>query len=137
MILASFAPAGVIIDADLNIIHFRGHTGRFLEPAPGEASLNLIKMAREGLQVELRAAVYAALKNNTPVRKEGLRLRLNGRIGVVNLEVFPLRPAAALERYFLVIFEDVTPPQPAPVEVAPKRRSPKGSLRPRTGRLPN
>ena len=110
MILARFAPAGVVIDADLNIIHFRGHTGRFLEPAPGEASLNLIKMAREGLQVELRAAVYAALKNNTQVRKEGLRLRLNGRIGVVNLEVFPLRPAAALERYFLVIFEDVTPP---------------------------
>ena len=126
MILARFAPAGVVIDADLNIIHFRGHTGRFLEPAPGEASLNLIKMAREGLQVELRAAVYAALKNNTPVRKEGLRLRLNGRIGVVNLEVFPLRPAAALERYFLVIFEDVTPPPPAPVKEAPKVKEPKG-----------
>ena len=54
------------------------------------------------------------------MRKEGLRLRLNGRIGVVNLEVFPLRPAAALERYFLVIFEDVTPPAPAPVQEAPK-----------------
>ena len=121
MILARFAPAGVVIDSDLRIIHFRGHTGRFLEPAPGEASLNLIKMAREGLQVELRAAVYAALKNNSQVRKEGLRLRLNGRIGVVNLEVFPLRPAAVLERYFLVVFEDVTPPEPVPVEVAPKR----------------
>ena len=126
MILARFAPAGVIVDADLSIIHFRGHTGRFLEPAPGEASLNLIKMAREGLQVELRAAVYAALKSNSQVRKEGLRLRLNGRIGVVNLEVFPLRPAATLERYFLVIFEDVTPPEPAPVKVAPKEEAAKG-----------
>ena len=131
MILARFAPAGVIIDADLSIIHFRGHTGRFLEPAPGEASLNLIKMAREGLQVELRAAVYAALKNNSQVRKEGLRVRLNGRIGVVNLEVFPLRPAAALERYFLVIFEEVTPPQPAPVKVAPKEKEPKGKPSPK------
>ena len=131
MILARFAPAGVIIDADLSIIHFRGHTGRFLEPAPGEASLNLIKMAREGLQVELRAAVYAALKNNSQVRKEGLRVRLNGRIGVVNLEVFPLRPAAALERYFLVIFEDVTPPPPAPVKVAPKQKAAKGKPSPK------
>ncbi len=126
MILARFAPAGVVIDSDLRILHFRGHTGRFLEPAPGEASLNLIKMAREGLQVELRAAVYAALKNNSQVRKEGLRLRLNGRISVVNLEVFPLRPAAALERYFLVIFEDVTP-TPPPVKEVPKEPQGKAS----------
>ncbi|MCX5891976.1 MAG: PAS domain-containing protein, partial [Deltaproteobacteria bacterium] len=124
MILARFAPAGVVIDADLNIIHFRGHTGRFLEPAPGEASLNLIKMAREGLQVELRAAVYAVLKSNAPVRKAGLRLHLNGSIGVVNLEVFPLRAAAALERYFLVVFEDVTPPPSPAVKEVPKE--PKG-----------
>ena len=134
MILARFAPAGVVIDSDLRILHFRGHTGRFLEPAPGEASLNLIKMAREGLQVELRAAVYAALKNNSQVRKEGLRLRLNGRVGVVNLEVFPLRPAAALERFFLVIFEDVTPPPSAPVAVAPERE-PKGKPSPKDRRI--
>ena len=113
-ILARFAPAGVVIDDNLNIIQFRGHTGTFLEPAPGEASLNLIKMAREGLRVELRAAVYSALKNNAPVRKEGLRLRHNGALKVVNLEVFPLRPMTVLERYFLVVFEDVTPPAPAP-----------------------
>jgi two-component system CheB/CheR fusion protein len=125
-ILARFAPAGVVIDDNLNIIQFRGHTGTFLEPSPGEASLNLIKMAREGLQVELRAAVYASLKSNTPVRKEGVRLRHNGAPKVVNLEVFPLRPAAALERYFLVIFEDVTPPPAPPVQPVPKVKGTKG-----------
>ncbi|MCL4501902.1 MAG: PAS domain-containing protein, partial [Deltaproteobacteria bacterium] len=125
MILARFAPAGVIIDADMNIIQFRGHTGVFLEPSPGEASFNLIKMAREGLQIELRAAVYASVKNNTPVRKEGIGLRHNGALKIINLEVFPLRPAAALDRYFLVIFEDVTPPLP-PVKEAPKLKEPKG-----------
>ena len=51
-------------------------------------------MAREGLQVELRAAVHAAIKEQSPVRKEGLRLRDNGGLRVVNLEVFPLRPAS-------------------------------------------
>jgi two-component system, chemotaxis family, CheB/CheR fusion protein len=126
MILARFAPAGVIIDSNLNIIHFRGHTGMFLEPAPGEASLNLIKMAREGLQIELRAAVHAALKSNTLVRQEGVRLRHNGGMKTVNLEVFPLRPAAALERYFLVVFEAVTRLEPAPVKEAAKERTLKG-----------
>ena len=80
IVLSRFAPAGVVIDANLNIIQFRGHTGRFLEPSPGEASLNLLKMVRQSLAVELRAAVYSALKSNTPVRREGLRLRLNGAL---------------------------------------------------------
>ena len=122
IVLSRFAPAGVVIDANLNIIQFRGHTGRFLEPSPGEASLNLLKMTRQSMQLELRAAVYAALKSNTPVRKEGLRLRLNGAPRVVNLEVCPLRPATAPDRYFLVIFEDATPP----VEAVPKGKEPGG-----------
>jgi len=122
IVLSRFAPAGVVIDANLNIIQFRGHTGRFLEPNPGEASLNLLKMTRQSMQFELRAAVYAALKSNTPVRREGLRLRLNGALRMVNLEVCPLRPPSALDRYFLVIFEDATPP----VEPVPKGKGPRG-----------
>ena len=122
IVLSRFAPAGVVINANLNIIQFRGHTGRFLEPSPGEASLNLLKMVRQSLAVELRAAVYAVLKSNTPVRREGLRLRLDGASRVVNLEVCPLRPTAAPDRYFLVIFEDATPP----VEALPKGKEPGG-----------
>ena len=39
------------------IVQFRGQTGAFLEPAPGEASLSLLKMAREGLLHGLRSAL--------------------------------------------------------------------------------
>ncbi|MGC2693945.1 MAG: PAS domain-containing protein, partial [Desulfobaccales bacterium] len=122
IVLSRFAPAGVVIDAHLNIIQFRGHTGRFLEPSPGEASLNLLKMVRQSMAVELRAAVFSSLKSNTPVRREGLRLRLDGALRVVNLEVCPLRPATALDRYFLVVFEDAT----APVKEVPKGKEPRG-----------
>ena len=128
LVLARFAPAGVIVDENLNILHFRGHTGPFLEPIPGEASLNLMKMAREGLQMELRAALHAAIRGGSPVRKEGLRLRDNGGLRVVNLEVFPLRPVLALERYFLVTFEDVSQfyqPETAAPE-APGKKPAKG-----------
>ncbi len=122
IVLSRFAPAGVVVDAQLNIIQFRGHTGRFLEPSPGDASLNLLKMVRQSMAVELRAAVFSALKSNTPVRREGLRLRLDGALRVVNLEVCPLRPATALDRYFLVVFEDAT----APVQEVPKGKEPRG-----------
>lgn len=49
LILDRYAPAGVVIDADSRIVQFRGQTGPFLEPAAGDASLNLRKMLREGL----------------------------------------------------------------------------------------
>ena len=47
---------------------------------------------------------------------------------MVNLEVFPLRPAA-VERFFLVVFEEATPP-PAPGRPQPRRaRAPREALR--------
>ena len=48
-----FAPPGVLIDADLQVLQFRGSTGAFLEPPVGKASFNVLKMAREGLMLPL------------------------------------------------------------------------------------
>ena len=59
LIMNKYSPAAVVIDEHLDILQFRGQTGAYLEPAPGEASLNLIRMAREGLKLELNAAVGA------------------------------------------------------------------------------
>ncbi|MGH7859882.1 MAG: CheR family methyltransferase, partial [Candidatus Binatia bacterium] len=73
ILVAKYAPPGVLINADLEILQFRGDTGPYLAPAPGKASLNLLKMAREGLLVALRAAVLKAKRDGAPVRKEGLR----------------------------------------------------------------
>src|SRR5262249_53150673 len=39
IVLDRFSPPGVIVNDELRIIQFRGQTGRFLEPAPGDASL--------------------------------------------------------------------------------------------------
>ncbi len=131
LVLARYAPAGVIIDETMQIVHFRGQTGAFLEPAPGEASLNLLRMARENLGREIRAAVQAAIQGNAPVRKEGLRLREDGGLRRVNLEVVPLRSAAEGPRFFQVLFEAATTatgPEPAPTGEKPGpsvRRRPK------------
>src|ERR1019366_2468473 len=60
VVLSKYSPPGVLIDSSFDIIQFRGRTGPFLEPSPGNATLNLLKMAREGLEIDLRAAVYQA-----------------------------------------------------------------------------
>ena len=56
-VLASYAPPGVVVTDDLVIIQFRGQTGAYLEPAPGTATLDLLRLAREELRVDLRAAL--------------------------------------------------------------------------------
>ena len=103
MLLARYAPPSVVVDDRLDILEFRGDTRAFLEHGRGRVSLNLIRMAREGLRLELGQTIREARRKDAPCRKEGLRIRYRGRIREVSLEVVPLRAAA--ERGLLVVFE--------------------------------
>ena len=103
ILLSRYAPPGVVINGDLDIVQFRGDTGLFLTPAPGKASLNLLKMLREGLLVGVRSAVHKAKREKIPVREEGLRVRSNGAYRTVDVEVIPLK-ANGGDASFLVMF---------------------------------
>ncbi len=125
ILLARYAPAGVVIDEGLRILEFRGDTHPYLEHAHGQASLELMKMARKGLLLDLRQAVEEARKKDAPVRKEGVRL-YPGRLRKLNLCVIPIRGPAAPERCLLVLFEDVPAPKPRPATPAGRRRRARG-----------
>ncbi len=99
-----FAPPGVLVNAGLQVLQFRGPIGAYLEPAAGKASFDVLKMAREGLMLPLRAAINQAKKENKIARKKNVRVRRNGTTRLVNLEVVPLKNLR--ERCFLILFED-------------------------------
>jgi two-component system CheB/CheR fusion protein len=111
LILDRYAPSGVVVDAELQIVQFRGQTGRYLEPAPGDPSISILKMAREGLLYALRGALHSARKRNIAVRREGLRVKSNGGWHDVNLEVIPL--PASDRMHYLVLFEESRAPSRA------------------------
>lgn len=108
IVLERYAPVGVVINQKLEILHFRGQTSPYLEPPAGRASFNLLRMAKEGLTLELRTAIHQAKQQNAPVRKEGLQLQERGQTRVTNLEVIPLQAPDSEERHFLVLFEDAS-----------------------------
>ena len=108
-IQSRYAPDGVVIDAGMQILQFRGRTGFYLEPAQGEASHHLLRMARESLQPVLRKAVARAEQTNTVVQEKGLRVEHLGETRQVTLEVVPIAGLAPNERYYLVMFERETP----------------------------
>jgi two-component system CheB/CheR fusion protein len=94
----------VVVDADLQIIQVRGQTGPFLEHAPGEASLSLFKMLREGLLYGVRSALQSARKSKRPARRDGLRVRAGNGFRHVDVEVVPLSEAS--RQHYLVLFTE-------------------------------
>src|SRR6185369_10780717 len=128
ILLAKYAPAGVIVNEDLQVLHVRGRTGPYLEMPSGAASFNLLKMLREGLLVDVRAAVKRARTTGAPVRKDGVQMRRNGDLVRVNISVMPLGASTAPRAApgaFLVLFEDH--PSPA-VSPSPRPGAGRGKL---------
>ncbi|MEH2042289.1 chemotaxis protein CheB [Nostoc sp.] len=109
LILNRYAPVGVVINDKMDVLQFRGEIDLYLKLAPGKPSLNLFKMVREGLLVELRSTIYQAQRQKILVRKEGLRIEEGELSRIVNLEVIPFNPATGEELYFLVLFEEAPP----------------------------
>ncbi len=106
LLLSRYAPPGVLVNEHLDILQFRGRTGPYLEAPPGEPTMNLLKMVRPGLFVELRSAVNEALARGETVRREGLCLREEQGVRVVAIEVLPVRPREAAAQCCLVLFEE-------------------------------
>jgi len=104
LILDRYGPPGVIIDSAMRIVRTRGRTSAYLELPPGDASLDVLKMARQGLLFGLRNAVDESRSRGAPVRKERLRVAHNGDVRLVNIDVTPMGPAA--NRHYLVLFEE-------------------------------
>jgi len=98
-----FAPPGVLVNSDLQVLQFRGPTSAYLEPATGRASFHVLKMAREGLMLPLRAALDKAKRESKPVRREGVQVQQNGKTRTVHLQVIPLKNLK--DRSFLILFE--------------------------------
>ena len=84
-------PRQAAVRLSSGIVQFRGATTDYLAPPRGKASFDVLKMAREGLMLPLRAAINKAKKENHAARRENVELVEDGRTRTVNLEVVPLR----------------------------------------------
>ncbi len=107
-----YAPATVVLDGELRVVRSHGDIAPFLQLPRGEARLDVLRMAREGLGPPLRSALHEARAAQTGVRREGVRLRLNGRNETVNLDVTPVGTEGS--RTFVVSFERGAPAAAAP-----------------------
>ncbi len=119
-----YAPAALVVDAALQVLHFEANAGPYLAPARGTATLHVLKLVREELALDLRTALHRAKKEETPVRKEGIRFPQAGGSRTVNLEVIPVKGRHGKGADFLVLIEEV----PAEQAVKPRHAGEEGEL---------
>ena len=100
-LIMHYAPVGALVTERGDILYLLGRTGEYLEPAPGEASMNIFRMAREGLRRDLTVALHRAVS-------VGVVTRHHANAAAVNLTVIPVPPDSdglISSGLFLVIFE--------------------------------
>lgn len=127
-LLQSYAPASVVITPKGDILFVHGDTGKYLRPAPGQATLNVIEMAREGLQLELRSAINAAAEENAPILSKQITFGNNGEYHCVILGVRPLSYPDTGSGLLMVSFQDaeVNARPPSPADKIPSAKLPRG-----------
>ncbi|BDG73491.1 protein-glutamate methylesterase [Roseomonas fluvialis] len=110
LVMASFAPAAVLIDQKQECLYSLGPTDRFLRVPPGAPTQDLLVMAPRSVRNKLRAAIQRALQANERVSQPGGLIRQDGRTLSFSIDVQPVLSEG--ERLFLVCFvEDSTPGQ--------------------------
>lgn len=104
VVLSQYAPPGVLVDANLKIIQFRGTTSPYLEPPTGKAEFHVLKMACDGLMLPLRAAMEKAKKDDRPICQKNIAITDRGEVRRITLVITPLKNLQ--ERCYLISFEE-------------------------------
>jgi two-component system CheB/CheR fusion protein len=104
LFLARYAPAGILVDGGLEILQYRGEVGPYLAPASGPPAINLRRVMRPELLVEMLAALEQVRNGATSARRPELEIE---GVGMVGMEVIALsRPGGA--PCYLFIFEEAS-----------------------------
>jgi two-component system CheB/CheR fusion protein len=105
LLLARYVPATVLVNKHLEIIRFRGLTSAFLQPASGKASLNLLKMVKDELLFDLKAALQQAGKTGMVAKQENISFDPSRKGLGVTIEVTPMQ--CRKELYYLIVFREL------------------------------
>ena len=103
-----YAPAFVVVDGNHDVLHFSGRTGRFLEPATGAATLNLLNLAHRDLRLDLRTAMHKATSQHARSGVRNIRVGSGADARAVSIVVEPVSRADE-STTLMVVFQDDGP----------------------------
>ncbi|MFM0203324.1 chemotaxis protein CheB [Paraburkholderia fungorum] len=102
-ILELYAPPSVVVDTDANILHMSEHAGRFLRFARGEPSYNLVMLVNPALRLQLRGALFQAMRSNSEVVTAPIEFTSEAHVRII---VRPYRRTEDSPEFALVLFDE-------------------------------
>lgn len=107
ILLNSNIDPAVVINRKFDILYVHGRTGNFLEPAPGEAKMNLLDMARPDIQSRVESAVQEVLEHATTVTCAPFELGDTAHPLVLEITVRPVVKSGLMQSLMIVIFKEI------------------------------
>ena len=109
-VMDKYAPAYFVIDRNYEVLRFSGaETGRYLEPSPGTATLNLFGILGKALRSQVRNAVETSFATHETVVDENAAITIYGRLRSVALIVEPIVEITRPPAFFVVAFRERGP----------------------------
>ena len=105
-LLKSYAPSSVVTDESGNILFVYGDTGKFLSPAPGPASLNIVEMAIKELKLKISTAIRSAVKQKNMVEYNGIIVKEDKETRIINIIVRPFEDADNSRMLLIISFQE-------------------------------
>ncbi|NEU99534.1 chemotaxis protein CheB [Bradyrhizobium uaiense] len=87
--LEKLAPPSILVDQSHRVLHMSENAGRFLQPAGGPLSGNVVDLVRPELRFELRSALHRVFETAQPWLSLPIPVRFNGSPHRVLMHVKP------------------------------------------------
>ena len=105
-LLEQYAPPSVIVNEEYQILHLSDTAGRYMQISGGEPSVNLLKLIRPELRLEVHTALYQAVQRKQNVEARNVKIEIEGKKEQVNVIVRPvLQTGDTVRGFILVLFE--------------------------------
>jgi two-component system CheB/CheR fusion protein len=109
ILLSEHTPPSLIVNEKDEITYFHGRTNRYLEHAPGNASLALQDLLRDDIKSEVILALNESRSNGKMVTREAIQVHTNGDASFLNIIVRPLEERLPVSEVMILFDEKKIP----------------------------
>lgn len=108
LLLDRYAPPCALVNKSGDILYSHGPTSRYLALPQGQASLNILAMARGSVKNALATLMRQASAQKRPAKRAGVELRSDNKSHRLNLTVTPYHGGHGAGELLLIVFEDAS-----------------------------
>ena len=99
----AYGPPGAVVNEHFDALHFCGDVGPFLSPAAGTASINILRLTRFDLHIELKRVMEGVLAGQRRLQTT-VFVHDHSHFEQVQVDVMPLTDPHSGQRCLLVLF---------------------------------